>query len=166
MLREQLTFHWDGQLRPRLAGLTDDEYFWEPVPECWTVRRDADGAWTVDWHWPEPQPPPFTTIAWRIVHIGRAIGIRTNTFFPQGRDIRGSDEPGPDQFDPSVLPGTSSPEPDGLTYGAAMTLLAEAARRNQVVGIDLVELAPNLDPTGNSALVAARLLVELLGVIL
>ena len=71
-----------------------------------------------------------------------------------------------DALDPSVLPGTSSPEPDGLTYGAAMWLLGAAARQNQVVGIDLVELAPNLDPTGNSALVAARMLVETLGVVL
>ena len=71
-----------------------------------------------------------------------------------------------DALDPSVLPGTSSPEPDGLTYGAAMQLLTAAATRNRVVGIDLVELAPAIDPTGNSALVAARMLVELLGVVL
>ena len=33
LLRDQLTWHWDAQLRPRLDGLTDEEYLWEPVPE-------------------------------------------------------------------------------------------------------------------------------------
>jgi hypothetical protein len=33
-LAEQLSWHWEAQLRPRLDGLTDDEYFWEPVPGC------------------------------------------------------------------------------------------------------------------------------------
>lgn len=70
-----------------------------------------------------------------------------------------------DALDPTVLPGTSSPEPDGLTYTAAMQLLTAAVTRNRVVGIDLVELAPAIDPTGNSALLAARMLVELLGVV-
>lgn len=67
-----------------------------------------------------------------------------------------------DAFDPAVLPGTSSPEPDGLTYGQAMRVLAETARRNTVVGLDLVELAPNLDPSGRSTLIGARLLMETL----
>jgi hypothetical protein len=31
-LLEQLTFHWESQARPRLEGLTDDEYLWEPDP--------------------------------------------------------------------------------------------------------------------------------------
>jgi hypothetical protein len=34
----QLDFCWEQSLRPRLDGLTDDEYFWEPVEGCWTVR--------------------------------------------------------------------------------------------------------------------------------
>lgn len=67
-----------------------------------------------------------------------------------------------DALDPAVLPGTSSPEPDGLSYGQAMRVLAETARRNTVVGLDLVELAPNLDPTGRSELIGARLIMETL----
>ena len=67
-----------------------------------------------------------------------------------------------DAFDPSVIPGTSSPEPDGLTYAQAMRLLAATARRNTVVGMDVVELAPNLDSTGRSELLAARLIMETL----
>ena len=64
-LADQLEFHWSNQLRPRLDGLTDDEYFWEPVPDCWTVHSDGG----VDFVYPEPTPTPFTTIAWRLAHV-------------------------------------------------------------------------------------------------
>lgn len=64
-LAEQLDWHWRGQLRPRLGGLSDDEYLWQPVPDCWTVR--PDGA--VDFAFPPPSPQPFTTIAWRMAHL-------------------------------------------------------------------------------------------------
>nr|WP_202408897.1 arginase family protein [Deinococcus xianganensis] len=67
-----------------------------------------------------------------------------------------------DAFDPSVIPGTSSPEPDGLTYAQGMAILAETARHNTIVGLDVVELAPNLDPTGRSELLTARLIMETL----
>jgi hypothetical protein len=33
------------RLRGRLEGLSEEEYFWEPVPGCWTVHRDESGAW-------------------------------------------------------------------------------------------------------------------------
>lgn len=67
-----------------------------------------------------------------------------------------------DGFDPSVIPGTSSPEPDGLTYAQSMAILAQTARHNTIVGLDVVELAPNLDPTGRSELLTARLIMETL----
>ena len=41
---EQLTFHWNVHVRPRLDGLTDDEYFWEPVPHCWSIRRRGEST--------------------------------------------------------------------------------------------------------------------------
>ena len=47
-LHEQLDWHWNGQLRPRLDGLTDEEYLGEPGPDCWTVRPDG----SIDWAWP------------------------------------------------------------------------------------------------------------------
>jgi hypothetical protein len=65
LLAGQLDFHWGRQLRPRLDGLTDDEYFWEPATGCWTVHRDG----SVDFAFPPPQPEPFTTIAWRMAHV-------------------------------------------------------------------------------------------------
>jgi hypothetical protein len=36
---DQLGAHWRHQLRPRLSGLTDEEYFWQPVSDCWTISR-------------------------------------------------------------------------------------------------------------------------------
>ena len=56
-------------LRRRLDGLTDDEFFWEPVPGCWTVFRGDDGGWTYHYQLPEPEPSPFTTIGWRLVNV-------------------------------------------------------------------------------------------------
>ncbi|MDT7599447.1 MAG: hypothetical protein QOK26_1524 [Pseudonocardiales bacterium] len=62
----QMEFYRDTSLRPRLDGLTDAEYLWEPAPERWSVRpQHPDGAATVGWAYPEPGPPPLTTIAWR-----------------------------------------------------------------------------------------------------
>jgi DinB superfamily len=58
-----------GRLRNRLVGLDDDEYFWEPVPGCWTIHRDDAGAWVADYAEPDPEPAPVTTIGWRLVHI-------------------------------------------------------------------------------------------------
>jgi hypothetical protein len=63
---------WDesgDRLATRCAGLSDEEFFWQPVPDSWTVWRDADGRWTYHYEWPAPQPAPVTTIAWRLVHI-------------------------------------------------------------------------------------------------
>ncbi|KZM72520.1 DinB family protein [Nocardia terpenica] len=74
-IADQLDWHWRERLRPRLAGLTDEEYFWEPAPGCWTVRpRRTDremggGRFTVDYARPAPVPAPLTTIAWRMAHL-------------------------------------------------------------------------------------------------
>jgi hypothetical protein len=77
-LLDQLTFHWTGQLRPRLDGLTDEEYRWEPVPGCWNVRPRSEattamaaggGDLVLDFEFPAPTPPPVTTIAWRLGHL-------------------------------------------------------------------------------------------------
>lgn len=77
-LAEQLDLHWRGALRPRLDGLTDDEYFFEPVPDCWTVHRDG----SIDFAYPEPTPPPFTTIAWRLAHvIVGVLAVRVHSHF-------------------------------------------------------------------------------------
>jgi hypothetical protein len=56
-------------LRERLADLGDVEYLWEPAPNSWTLRPQADGTWHADWASPDPEPAPVTTIAWRIWHL-------------------------------------------------------------------------------------------------
>lgn len=43
-LTGQLRFHWDIAARPRLEGLTDAEYFWEPVDGCWSVRTRGEST--------------------------------------------------------------------------------------------------------------------------
>jgi len=81
-LVDQLDLHWRGQLRPRLEGLTDREHHWEPVPGAWGVRPRASartpmavggGDLVIDFAFPEPTPPPVTTIAWRIGHL--VVGV-------------------------------------------------------------------------------------------
>jgi hypothetical protein len=76
--REQLGWHWTNHIRPRLEGLTDEEYLWEPVPGCWNLRRRGTamtsmaaggGDLVMDFEYPEPQPAPPTTIAWRLGHV-------------------------------------------------------------------------------------------------
>ncbi|MFI6102475.1 DinB family protein [Lentzea sp. NPDC051213] len=77
-LTDQLDWHWQNQLRPRLEGLTDDEYFWEPVPGAWTVHRDG----SIDWAYPPPEVAPVTTIAWRMAHlIVGVFGLRAASHF-------------------------------------------------------------------------------------
>ncbi len=79
---EQFHWHWEQQARPRLVGLSDQEYFWEPVHPAWNVRRRSDvkaedaapimagtGDFSIDFAMEVPQPPPMTTISWRLGHI-------------------------------------------------------------------------------------------------
>ena len=73
VLIEQLEWHWTNQLRPRLDGLTDDEYLWEPVAGAWSVRPGAGGdgptspfavnpaaPTTIDFAFPEPNSAGIT----------------------------------------------------------------------------------------------------------
>ena len=73
------------RLTDRLNGLTDDEYFWEPVADCWSLRQAADGRWYLDGNGgggPAPTPAPITTIAWRLGHLGgMAVGGFANRLF-------------------------------------------------------------------------------------
>ncbi|MGH3165176.1 MAG: DinB family protein [Trebonia sp.] len=90
-LAQQLDWHWREQLRPRLDGLTDEEYFWEPVPGMWNIRRrgtsaaleaGGSGEFTADFAFPEPSPAPVTTIAWRMAHLTiGCFGMRAASHF-------------------------------------------------------------------------------------
>jgi hypothetical protein len=68
-LLELSDYAWQ-RLVDRLAGLTDAEYLWEPVPGCWSVRPGSGGGvWQLDFVRPEPVLQPVTTIAWRVAHL-------------------------------------------------------------------------------------------------
>lgn len=67
-----------------------------------------------------------------------------------------------DVLDPSVFPGTGTPEPGGVSFLQLMDAMVLVAERCRVVGCDLVELAPALDSSGVSTIVACKLLRELL----
>ncbi|MEV6837809.1 DinB family protein [Streptomyces sp. NPDC051133] len=77
--------------RTRVEPLGDDEYLWEPVPGCWSVRRRADGpgpratflAGAGEWGrdgapYPHPWPPPVTTLAWRLSHLSEMLALRAD----------------------------------------------------------------------------------------
>ena len=69
-----------------------------------------------------------------------------------------------DSLDPAFAPGTGTPEIGGLTTAQAMELI-RGLRGLNIVGCDMVEVSPPYDPSGNTALVAANLLFELLCVL-
>jgi arginase family enzyme len=69
-----------------------------------------------------------------------------------------------DALDPAYAPGTGTPVPGGLTTYEAQSLL-RALVGVQIVGCDVVEISPDHDASGNTALVAATLLAELLATI-
>lgn len=118
-LLEQLEFYWSFHFRPRLAGLTDDEYLWEPVDGAWSLRPvGPDGALEPEFVQPEPPIPPVTTIAWRAAHIGRdVLGKRARAFFDPGAADA-------DMYDarhwPSALPGDAAGALELLDEGYRM----------------------------------------------
>ena len=66
-----------------------------------------------------------------------------------------------DWFDPAVMPGTGTPEPGGFHWPQFAALVAEL-RHHNLVAADVVELAPQLDPTGVSSVLAAKVVRSLL----
>ena len=89
-LADQLDFHWRFQLWPRLDGLTDEEYLWEPAPGCWSIRRRGHAIAPLTYGSGEfmyefaddPDPAPVTTMAWRLAHvIVGCFGARTASHF-------------------------------------------------------------------------------------
>jgi agmatinase len=65
-----------------------------------------------------------------------------------------------DALDPSIAPGTESPEAEGLSYTHVKRLLQGLAPRGRMVGLDLVEVNPYLDHTEVTEHMAAQLLIE------
>lgn len=145
-LLDQLDFYWNVHFRPRLAGLTDDEYRWEPVDGAWSLRPSGpsgpSGALELDGVQPEPPLPPVTTIAWRAMHVGRDVmGKRARAFFDPAA------APDADMYDdrhwPQPLPGDAE---------GALALLDEAYGlwRSGVAALDDEAMLRPLGPRGGA----------------
>lgn len=138
-LAGQLEFYWEAHLRPRLAGMSDEEYFWEPADGCWSLRPAGGGRWRLD-QGPQRSPAPLTTIAWRMTHLSvECFESRYRAFF-------GGE--GPDQWSPGQRILDSGELPGGAAE--AIAYLENAYRRwlDAVAGLSEKELLAPLGPKG------------------
>ena len=94
----------------------------------------------------------------------RAMGV-TNAAkrIPQGAKVYVTIDI--DAFCPSIAPGTGTPSHGGFLYYEILELLQLVAQNHEVIGIDLVEVAPDYDQTGGTSILAAQLLLNFLGFI-
>jgi len=70
-----------------------------------------------------------------------------------------------DAFCPSIAPGTGTPSHGGFLFYDVLEILQVVANRHDIVGIDLVEVAPDYDQSGSTTILAAQVLLNLLGFI-
>jgi len=103
-----------------------------------------------------------------VVHAKDINSIGIDAIISQAREIAGD---GPtylsfdiDSLDPAFAPGTGTPEVGGLTTRESMQLIRGMKGLN-IVGGDVVEVAPQYDPTSNTAQHGAQMLFEILSVI-
>ncbi len=68
-----------------------------------------------------------------------------------------------DGFDPSIAPGTGTPSHGGFQYYEVLEIFQGLAKKGDIVGVDLVEVAPDYDQSGSTAFLAAQLLMNILG---
>lgn len=115
------------QLLNRVKGMTDDEYLWEPVANGWSVRPAAEvrtprgfggGGWALEFDNQPGDPPPFTSLAWRIVHLAANIAMRAH--YTTGAKTM--------TWDDVIIPSTAA---DGISLlteatGAWHTILTES----------------------------------------
>jgi DinB superfamily len=139
LIVDQLDFYMEAHLLPRLEGLTDEEFFWEPVEACWSVRPRANG-WALDGDGGGGVAPPVTTIGWRLCHIAvENIGTRANAFFGSDSRIDGHTMHD-DRYAPPV-PGTAE---------GAVALLVDSYRqwRGGLARLDDDAMLAPLGPVG------------------
>jgi agmatinase len=70
-----------------------------------------------------------------------------------------------DGLDPAIMPGVIAPAPGGLSYWQAIGILRGVAAKARIAGFDLVEFVPERDLAGLGALTAARIIVNVLGLL-
>ena len=131
------------RIRARLDGLTDDEYFFEPAPGCWSIRPRATARSSADGALPRPDPEPLTTIAWRLWHLidmyGEDRAPRWLDLPPQGAPI-----------------GLDDPEGTPPATAAIAVDLLERAHDRWDAHLGLVSDARLAEPIGAAARAAVR----------
>jgi hypothetical protein len=87
----QLRYAWETS-RWLLEGIDEDEYFWEPAPLSWSVRRRGPavqgwgkGDFVCEDAFLPPDPLPVATIAWRVVHLAAWTDIYRHWTFGDER---------------------------------------------------------------------------------
>ena len=70
-----------------------------------------------------------------------------------------------DAFCPSIAPGTGTPSHGGFLYYEVLEMLQEISKKHEVIGVDLVEVAPDYDQSGSTSILAAQLLMNFIGFI-
>ena len=71
-----------------------------------------------------------------------------------------------DAFDPSIAAGTGTPSHGGFYYYEVLELIDGLTKQGKVIGLDLVEVAPDYDLTNSTSTLAAQLLMNVIGRIL
>jgi len=67
LLSRQMACAWET-LQAALKGITEEEFWWRPSENVWTVRL-LENRWTLDYDRPKPIPKAPLTVAWLVVHI-------------------------------------------------------------------------------------------------
>lgn len=128
--------HKMTQIGLRATGYSADDFDWSRRQGVQVVP--AEECW-------------YQSLTPLMAQVRERIGPETPTYLTF--DIDG--------LDPSVAPGTGTPEPAGLSASQGLEIIRGVWGLN-LVGADLVEVAPAYDTSGNTALLAANLLFEML----
>ena len=142
-------FHHGGPFRQAvLAGVLDPER---------TIQIGIRGPAEIFWGFSYES-------GMTVLHIEDVDRVGTEGVVAKAREVVGS---GPtyisfdvDGLDPAFTPGTGTPEPGGLTPREAQAIL-HGLKGLDVIGGDVVEVAPQYDPTSNTAMVGAQILFEI-----
>ena len=154
-----VVFQWDAHAdlrehyeRAVLSHATVMRRVVEAIGEDRIVQYGIRSGTPEEWDWMKSHMTvwpliPENVMAGLVQHQGRPVYLTVDM----------------DVLDPSECPGTGTPEPGGSTFVnllACLKVLRQAGA--PIIGVDVVELAPNIDPSGISAVAAAKLVRELL----